>query len=461
MKRNAAIREALNFEDVLLVPGETNVKPADVLTKTRLTRNIEIGIPLVSSGTDNVTESAMAIALAQLGGVGIIHDNMPLGKQVEEVRRVKRAEGEMVLNPITVSPDSSVAEALDLMTTYKVSGLPVIEQPSQKVVGIITHRDLRFFEDFAKPVSELMTKDVITVKGKIDKAIARQLLHQHRIEKLVVIDDQGRCTGLITVKDIEKLARFPNAARDAQGRLRVGAAVTFGKDALDRAAAMTDAGLDVVFVDVAHGHTKDAISTVSAIRQQRSNDVQIVAGNVATADAARSLIDAGADAIKVGIGGSRKAASRGVAGVGIPQFSAILNVIEQCDMSGVPVIVDGGVRCPASLSKAIGAGAEAVIIDHLFAGTDEAPGEIVFHDGNAYKVVNPAAKTQHRPLATTLVRDPYKLDEDPVDTSVPYRGSVVHMVHQLVSGLRTGMAYTGARDMKEMRDKAEFVKAVK
>jgi IMP dehydrogenase len=458
MKRNAVIREALNFDDVLLLPGETSVKPGEVSTKTRLTRSIEINIPLVSSGSDSVTESAMAIALAQMGGLGIIHDNMPLGKQVEEVRRVKRAEGDMVQNPITVSPESSVAEALDLMTTYKVSGLPVVEQPSQRVVGIITHRDLRFFEDFAKPVSELMSKDVITVKGKIEKTLARQLLHQHRIEKLVVVDEQGRCTGLITVKDIEKMSRYPHAARDGQGRLRVGAAVTLGKDALDRAAAMTDAGLDVVFVDVAHGHTKDAVGTVSMIRTQRSNDVQVVAGNVATADAARSLIDAGADAIKVGVGSLPGAASRSFAGVGMPQLSAILNVVEQCDMSGVPVIVDGGVMSAASFAKAIGAGAEAVIIDSLFAGTDEAPGEIVYQDGQAYKVVNPAAKTQHRPQTSTQVRDPFKLDEDPIDTSVHYRGSVVHMVNQLVAGLKTGMAYTGARTVKEMRDKAEFVK---
>jgi IMP dehydrogenase len=459
MKRNAAIRDALNFDDVLLLPSETNVKPEETVTKTRLTRSIELGIPLVSSGQDNVTESMMAIALAQLGGIGVIHDNMPLGKQVEEVRRVKRAQGDMVQNPITISPESSVAEAMDLMTTYKVSGLPVIEQPSQKVVGIITHRDLRFFEDYAKPVAELMSKNVVTVKGKIEKALARQLLHQHRIEKLVVVDEQGRCTGLITVKDIEKMSRYPNAARDAQGRLRVGASVTLGKDAVDRAAAMSDAGLDVVFIDVAHGHTRDAIGTVSMIRQQRSNDVQVVAGNVVTADAARSLIDAGADAIKVGIGGTPAAASRSLAGVGIPQLAAILNVVEQCEMSGVPVIVDGGVYCPASFAKAIAAGAESVVIDSLFAGTDEAPGEIVYQGGQAYKIVNPAAKAQHRPAATTLVRDPYKLDEDPIDTSVPYRGSVVHMVNQLVAGLRTAMAYTGARDVQSMRDKAEFVRA--
>jgi IMP dehydrogenase len=459
MKRNATIKDALNFDDVLLLPSETNVKPQDVLTKTRLTRTIELNIPLVSAGHDNVTESQMAIVMAQLGGIGIIHDNMPLGKQVEEVRRVKRAEGEMVQNPITISPESSVAEAMDLMTTYKVSGLPVIDGATQKVVGIITNRDVRFFEDYAKPVSELMTKQVVTVKSKIEKALAKQLMHQNRIEKLVVVDDQGRCTGLITVKDIEKMSRFPNAARDAQGRLRVGAAVTLGKDAVDRAAAMTDAALDVVFIDVAHGHTREAISTVSAIRQQRSNDVQVVAGNVVTADAARSLIDAGADAIKVGLGSSPCAAARGIAGIGVPQLTAVLNVVEQCSMHDLPVIVDGGVLDSAAFAKAIAAGAESVAISDLFAGTDEAPGEIVYQGGNAYKVVNPLAKTQHRPQVSPAMRDPYRLDEDPVDTSVPYRGSVTHMVGQLVNGLKVAMAYTGAKDVKSLREKAEFVRA--
>lgn len=459
MKRNTAVKEALNFDDVLLLPAETQVKPDAVSTKTRLTRDIEINIPLVSGGADNVTESAMAIALAQLGGLGIIHDNMPLGKQVEEVRRVKRAEGQMVQNPITISPDASVAEALDLMTTYKISGLPVIEQPSQKVAGIITSRDLRFFEDYARPVSELMTKEVITVKGKPESAVVKELLHRHRIEKAVVVDDQGRCTGLITVKDIEKLSRYPNAARDQHGRLRVGAAVTLGKDAFDRAAAMTDAGLDVVFIDVAHGHTRDAAATVSQIRQQRTSEVQIVAGNVATPDAARSLIDAGADAIKVGLGGMPGAMSRMVMGVGVPQFTAVLNVAEHCEMHNIPVLVDGGIRDAGALAKALAAGAESAVISDLFAGTDEAPGAVVYHGGNAYKVVNPLAKTQHRPSHTTQVSDPFRLDEDPVDTSVPYRGSVVHVVNQLVGGLRLAMAYTGSKDMATLRETAQFVLA--
>ncbi|MCK5554625.1 MAG: IMP dehydrogenase, partial [Alphaproteobacteria bacterium] len=335
--RNVEIHEAFNFDDVLLVPNETNIKPADVSVGTRLTKTINLGIPLIAAGVDYVTESSMAVAIAQLGGIGVIHDNMPLGKQVEEVRRVKRSEGNMVMNPIKIAQEASVAEALDLMTTYKVSGLPVIEQSSKKVVGIITSRDLRFFDDYAKPVTELMTKEVITVKGSIEKEVIKRMLHQHRIEKLVVVDDQERCIGLITVRDIEKLSRFSDATRDTLGRLRVGATVGTGKDAFDRTAAMTDAGLDVVFIDAAHGHARDVIDTVSHIRQQRSSAVQIVAGNVVTADAARSLVDAGADAIKVGAGAD--AASRVMAGVGMPQFKAVLDVVEQCGMMDIPVVV--------------------------------------------------------------------------------------------------------------------------
>lgn len=458
MKRNAVIHEALGFDDVLLIPGETNVKPSEAGTKTRLTKTIGLGIPLIAAGRDNVTESLMAVAIARLGGLGVIHDNMPLGKQVEEVRRVKRAEGEIASNPITISQEASVAEAVDLMTTYKVSCLPVVEQPSQKVVGIITSRDIRFFEDCTKPVTELMTREVITVKDKIEKEMAKQILHKHRIEKLVMVDGQGRCTGLITVRGIERLARFPHATRDAQGRLRVGAAVGTGKDAFDRTAAMVDAGLDVIFIDVAHAHTRDAIGTVSRIRQQRSSEVQIVAGNVATADAARSLVDAGADAIKVGIGVCSGSGSRLAAGVGMPQLTAILKVAEQCSMMNVPVIAGGGIKDSASLAKAIGAGAESAVIDRLFAGTDEAPGHIVYHGEHTYKVVSPAAKMQHRPQLSTAVSDPYSFDEDAVDTSTPYRGSVTHAVHQLIAGLKSAMAYTGSKDIPSMIENAEFVR---
>ena len=458
MKRNVEIHEAFGFDDVLLVPGETNVKPADVSIRTRLTKTISLNIPLIAAGTDNVTESAMAVAIAQLGGIGIIHDNMPLGKQVEEVRRVKRSEGNMVLNPITIAQEASVAEAFDLMTTYRVSGLPVIDQSSKKVVGIITSRDIRFFDDYANPVTELMTREVITVKESIEKEVAKRMLHQHRIEKLVVVDDQERCVGLITVRDIEKLSRFPDATRDNCGRLCVGAAVGTGKDAFDRTAAMTDAGLDVVFIDAAHGHTRDVIGTVSHIRQQRSSAVQIVAGNVVTSDAARSLVDAGADAVMVGVGSGIGSASRSMAGIGMPQLKAVLDVVEQCGMMDIPVVVVGDIESPADVAKAIAAGAESVVIDRLFAGTDEAPGEIVCHDGLVYKVVNPAAKTQHRSPNPSGVHDPYRFDEDPVDTSVPYRGSVEHTIRHFVGGLKSAMAYTGSNDIKAMIENAEFVR---
>jgi IMP dehydrogenase len=457
MKRNSTIRDAFDFKDVLLIPRETNVKPEDVSTKTRLTKVIHLEIPLIAAGHDNVTESTMAITMARLGGIGVIHDNMPLGKQVEEVRRVKRAESDIVTNPITVAPEASVAEAFDLMTTYKISGLPVIEQASQKVVGIITNRDIRFFEDYAKSVSELMTKNVITAKGTVEKELAKKILHQHRIEKLVLVDEQDRCIGLLTVKDIERAALYPKATRDTFGRLRVGAMVGIGKEAFERSAAMTDAGLDVLFIDVAHAHTREAIGTVSRIRQQRTNEVQIVVGNVVTADAARSFIDAGADAIKVGIGASDRSASRLLSGIGMPQMTAIFDVVEQCDMMNIPVIVEGGIFESSALAKAIAAGAECVVIDSLFAGTDEAPGEICYQNGQAFKVVNPLAKAQHRPSASTVQKDSYHFDEDALDTSTPYRGGVSYMTTHLLSGLKFAMAYTGSKDIKSMIENAEFV----
>lgn len=458
MKRNGVMRETFNFDDVLLVPAESHVKPEEVVTRTRLTRNIELSVPLLSAGLDYVTESAMAIAMAQQGGLGVIHDKMPMGKQVEEVRRVKRAEGRMVTNPITISPDSSVAEAIDLMKNYRISGLPVVDGASQKVVGIITHRDVRFYEDEAKPVSELMTTRVVTVQRGIGDAEARRLMHENRIEKLVVLDEQERCAGLITVKDFEKLSRYPDATRDALGRLRVGAAVSLGKEAVDRASAMADAGLDVVFVDAAHGHMRDVISTVSMIRQQRTSEVQVVAGNVVTADAARSLADAGADAIKVGIGACRASASRNLAGVGMPQLSAVLDVVEQCDLMGIPVIVDGGVCCPGDFAKAIAAGAESVMLGHVFAGADEAPGKIVYRDTLAYKVAGSDA-ARNRPQGSASVTDALHLDTIATDTSVPYRGGVAQIVAHMMTGLRTAMAYTGCKDITAFREMAELVRA--
>jgi IMP dehydrogenase len=436
MKRNTTIRDAIGFDDILLVPSETQVKPDEVQTRTRLTKTIELAIPVISSGTASITESAMAIALAQMGGLGIIHDNMPLGKQVEEVRRVKRAGGTLVRNPITISPDSPTAEAYDLMTTYKISGLPVIESGTQKVVGIITGRDLRFFEDYAQPVSELMTKNVITVRPGTDEATAKRLMHEHRIEKLIIVDGDGKCVGLMTVKDFDKAGRYPTAARDAHGNLRVGAAVSLGKDALDRTAAMADAGLDVVFIDVAHAHNKDAVNTVSRIRQQRSTDIQVIAGNVATAAAARSLIDAGADAVKVGIGGFAGMATRKQAGVGVPQLMALMDVVEECGMQDVPVLLDGGVDTPADFAKAIAAGAHAAVFSQLFEHTDEVP-------------VHAAPKPPGF--------DVYRLDEN--YQVAQHRGTVVHAVNTLMTGLKNAMAYTGAKDIRTLQENAEFVRA--
>lgn len=437
MQKNTPIREALCFDDVLIAPAETQVKPAEVDVRTRLTRSIALNIPVISAARADVTESAMAIALAQIGGLGVIHDNMAIGKQVEEVRRVKRDGGEMVENPIVTSPESSVAEAADLLSTYKISALPVIDQSSKKVVGIITSRDVRFYKDTARPVSELMTKKVVTVKQGIDKEEARRLMHEYRIEKLIVVDAQDRCVGLMTVNDMEKFSRFPNAARDKRGYLRVGAAVGMGKDSFDRAAAMADAGLDVVFVDVAHAHTRDVVGMVSRIRQQRSTEVQIVAGNVVTADAARSLIDAGADAIKIGVGGTACSPLR-AAGVGMPQLAALLEVAEQCSMQDIPVILDGGIRHAADFAKAMAAGAESVMIGCLFESTDQAP------------VLMPPAQ---------VVADPYRFDAASVH--IAHRGTVVHIADEMVAGLRVAMAYTGSKNVKTFRETATFVRTTK
>lgn len=447
MKRNTTIRDAASFDEMLIQPAETQVKPEDVQLKTRLTRGIDINMPIIAAGHGSVAERAMAIAIARLGGIGVIHGDMPIGRQVEEVRAVKRAEGEVVENPIFVAPDTSTAEALDLMTTYKISGLPVVDGASQKVVGIVTGRDLRFFTDYAQPVSAVMSKDVVTVKRGTSHDAARKLMHENRIEKLVIVDDNGRCAGLITVKDIEKLSRHPNATRDAKGNLRVGAAVGIGKEAFDRAGAMTDLGLDVLFVEAANAHARDVIGTVSRIRQQRASDIQIVAGNVSTPDAARSLIDAGADAIKVGIGGTACAAQR-LVGVGTPQLTALIDVVEQCSMQNVPVILDGGVCCPADFAKAIAAGADSVAFGHLFAGADEAPGRVEWRKGQPVKLAGAAHGLHADPLHVSLRSD----------AGAAYTGGIAHAVHAFAAGLRMAMAYAGAKDIKSFHDSAVFIR---
>lgn len=457
MKLNSTIREALSFDDVLLVPAETQAKPDSVDTKTQITRDISLSIPLVSAGRDNVTESAMAIRMAQLGGIGIIHDNMNAGKQVEEVRRVKRAEGQMTHNPICVAPESSMAEAMDLLTSYKLSGLPVIEQGSQKVVGIITQRDVRFSEDYAKPVSELMTKEPVTAPQNISQDDAKRIMHEKRVNKLIIVDDTGRPVGLMTVKDIERLSMHPNASRDSNGMLRVAAAIGMGRDSFDRAQAMADAGVDVVVLDVAHAHTRDVIGIISRIRQQRSSNVQIVAGNVVTADAARSLIDAGADGVKVGIGALPESASRRL-GIGMPQFTALLDVVERCEMMGIPVMIDGDLSSEAKIIKALAAGASTTVISDIFAGTEEAPGETFYHDARAYRILDPSARPQHRQKSSALASDPYYLEDHILDTSVPFRGPVDQIVRQIMSGMKMAMGYSGASTLKAFTDNAIFVR---
>ena len=378
------IQEALTFDDVLLVPAASNVLPAQVDTRTYLTRSIRLGVPLVSAAMDTVTEHRLAIALAQAGGIGIIHKNFTIDEQAEEVRRVKRFESGMVVDPLTIYPDQPLSDALAMRDRYHFSGFPVVERNTGKLVGILTHRDVRFATNPDQPVRELMTKDrLVTVREGVPAEEARRLLHQNRIEKLLVVDEDFRCIGLITVKDMEKAQAYPTACKDERGRLRVGAATGVGADGRARAEALVDAGVDVVVVDTAHGHSAGVIAAVDAIKKQ-SNAVQVIAGNIATPDGARALIDAGADAVMVGIGPGTICTTRIVAGVGVPQLSAILEVAEIAAKTGTPVIADGGVKYSGDIAKAIAAGASSVMLGSLFAGTEESPGEVFLFQGRSY-----------------------------------------------------------------------------
>lgn len=457
------IREALTFDDVLLVPAESSVMPAEVDTRTRLTKDIELGIPLLSAAMDTVTESALAIAMAQAGGLGVIHRNMDIARQAEEVRKVKRFESGMVVNPYTINPEATLQDALDLMARYRISGIPVTDA-SGKLVGILTNRDVRFASNPKQPVSELMTKDrLVTVKEGVDKEEAKRLLHQHRIEKLLVVDDAYRCIGLVTVKDIEKAQLHPNACKDAKGRLRAAAATGTGPDGLARAEALFDAGVDVLVVDTAHGHSRKVADQVAAARKL-SNYTQIVAGNVATAAAAQALIDAGADAIKVGIGPGSICTTRIVAGVGVPQLTAILDVVEACKKQGVPVIADGGIKYSGDLAKAIAAGADCAMMGSLFAGTDESPGEVILYQGRSYKSyrgmgsVGAMARGSADRYFQAEVSNTLKLVPEGVEGRVPYKGPISAVIHQLIGGLRAAMGYTGCATIAEMQSRTEFVR---
>ncbi len=458
------IRDALTFDDVLLKPAASSVLPAECDTRTRLTPRIELGIPLVSAAMDTVTESTLAIAMAQAGGLGVIHRNLDLVRQADEVRKVKKFESGMVVNPVTIGPDATLADALRLMADHQISGVPVVEPATRKLVGILTNRDVRFASNPGQPVRELMTKDkLVTVKEGVSRDEAKRLLHQHRIEKLIVVDDAYRCIGLITVKDIEKAQRFPNATKDEKGRLRVAAATGTGDNGVARAEALFDAEVDIVVVDTAHGHSEGVLKTVQRVRRL-SNYTQIIAGNVATADGAQALIDAGADAVKVGIGPGSICTTRIVAGVGVPQLTAVLDTVEICHKRNVPVVSDGGIKYSGDLAKAIAAGADCAMLGSLFAGTDEAPGEVFLYQGRSYKSyrgmgsVGAMARGSADRYFQQDIKDALKLVPEGIEGQVPYKGPVANVVHQLVGGLKAAMGYTGNRTIAEMQKNCEFLK---
>jgi IMP dehydrogenase len=464
------IREALTFDDVLLEPAASKVLPAQVDTRTHLTATIELGIPLLSSAMDTVTESKMAIAMAQAGGMGVVHKNLDFAAQADEVRAVKKFESGMVVNPVTISPRATLADALALMAHYRISGIPVVEggngdarQPG-KLVGILTNRDVRFARDAAQPVAELMTREnLVTVGEGVGMEEAQRLLHRHRIEKLIVVDAQYRCIGLITVKDMEKAQLHPKACKDDKGRLRVAAATGVGEAGIARAEALLDAEVDIIVVDTAHGHSQGVIEAVRQVKRL-SNKAQVIAGNIATAEAAKALIAAGADAVKVGIGPGSICTTRIVAGVGVPQLTAILDVAEECRKSGIPVIADGGIKYSGDLAKAIAAGADCAMVGSLLAGTDESPGEVYLYLGRSYKAyrgmgsVGAMARGSADRYFQEEVRDSLKLVPEGVEGRVPYKGMAGTVIHQLIGGLAAAMGYTGNATIPAMQTGCSFVK---
>lgn len=454
--------EALAFDDVLLVPGYSQVLPVETDTRTRFTREIPLNVPLVSAAMDTVTESDMAIAMAQLGGIGVIHKNMDAETQAANVRQVKKFESGMVVNPVTIHPDQTLADARALMTTHKISGIPVVERGTGRLLGILTHRDVRFATDPGQRVYELMTREnLVTVNADVGAEEARHLLHRHRIEKLLVVDGAYRCVGLITVKDMDKAQAHPLANKDELGRLRVAAATGVGADGETRARALIAAEVDVIVVDTAHGHSAGVLRAVEIIKKL-TNSVPVVAGNVATPEGALALIDAGADAVKIGIGPGSICTTRVVAGVGVPQFTAVLECATACREQGVPVIADGGMRISGDIVKAIAGGADAVMVGALLAGTDEAPGEVFLYQGRSYKSYRGMGSLEAMARGSADryfqqdIRDQLKLVPEGVEGRVAYKGPVTQVVHQLVGGLRAGMGYTGCRTIPELQKHARF-----
>lgn len=459
------IPEALTFDDVLLVPAESDVLPAQTNTRTWITREIELGIPIASAAMDTVTEHKLAIALAQMGGIGVIHKNLSIDEQSNEVRKVKRFEAGMVVDPFTIGPNATLAEALHIKETHGFSGIPVVEDDG-RLVGILTNRDVRFAQDPKQKVGELMTKNtaekpLVTIKGEVNREEAKKLLHQHRIEKLLVVDDKYRCVGLITVKDIEKEQEHPSACKDSNSSLRVAAATGVGVDGIQRAEGLIKAGVDLIVVDTAHGHSRGVMEAVKAIKAI-SNSTQIMAGNIATPEAAEALIKAGADAVKVGIGPGTICTTRMVAGVGVPQLSAIMETAAYCKKKGVPVIADGGIKYSGDIAKAIAAGANLVMVGSLLAGTDESPGEVFLYQGRSYKSyrgmgsLGAMARGSADRYFQADVSDNLKLVPEGIEGRVPYKGPVGNVIHQLVGGLKSSMGYTGSRTIDDMQKNAKF-----
>jgi len=458
------LREGLTFDDVLLEPAASKVLPANADTRTYVTKTIELGIPLLSAAMDTVTESRLAIAVAQAGGMGVIHKNMDISVQADEVRKVKKAEAGMVINPLTISPGRPVIEALKLKDEHGISGIPVVEEGNGKLVGILTNRDVRFVTDLNQPVRDVMTcENLVTVNEGVNRDDAKTLLHKYRIEKLLVVDSEYKCVGLVTVRDIERSEKFPDACKDKHGRLRVSAATGVGEDGLIRAKALIDAGCDLIVVDTAHGHSSGVSKTVGDIKAYNSQ-AQVLAGNVATGDGAKALIEAGADSIKVGIGPGSICTTRVVAGVGVPQLTALIDCVEVALEQNIPIVADGGIKYSGDLAKAIAAGAGCAMIGSLLAGTEESPGEVFLYQGRSYKLyrgmgsIGAMARGSADRYFQEEINSSLKLVPEGIEGRVPFKGPVAPIIHQLVGGLRAAMGYTGSATIDSMRNKCNFIK---